>query len=205
MSTDRFEQIERAPHTALAGVVRRYCGYDHVCGGATRRREVAQDEVTIILSLGPLLRVGGPDHPAGTGRPDQVALARLLQRRRHPRHGRHVVDRHRRLTRLHPHDDPGRRGSLRTGAAAHADLRWVRGGGAEAPPLLQRQPDRLAALGALRVGRALAGRPFDGHGLLARARHGEVTGLAWIACAVAPAGTCESRCGTPRCPWLSVP
>jgi AraC-like DNA-binding protein len=64
MSTDRFEQIERAPHTALAGVVRRYCGYDHVCGGATRRREVAQDEVTIILSLGPLLRVGGPDHPA---------------------------------------------------------------------------------------------------------------------------------------------
>jgi AraC-like DNA-binding protein len=61
----RLEQAERAPHPLLAGIVRRYCGYDHDCTGATRRREVAQDEVTIILSLGPLLRVGGPDHPPG--------------------------------------------------------------------------------------------------------------------------------------------
>lgn len=60
----RLEQSERAPHPLLAGVVRRYCGYDHDCAGATRRREVAQDEVTIILSLGPLLRIGGPDHPS---------------------------------------------------------------------------------------------------------------------------------------------
>lgn len=60
----RLEQDERAPHPLLAGVVRRYCGYDHDCAAATRRREVAQDEVTIILSLGPLLRIGGPDHPA---------------------------------------------------------------------------------------------------------------------------------------------
>jgi AraC-like DNA-binding protein len=59
-----YSQTERAPHPALAGVVRRYCGYDHECFGPTRRREVAQDEVTIILSLGPLLRVGGPDHPS---------------------------------------------------------------------------------------------------------------------------------------------
>jgi AraC-like DNA-binding protein len=59
-----FSQVERAPHPLLAGVVRRYCGYDHSSTGITRRREVAQDEVTIILSLGPLLRVGGPDHPA---------------------------------------------------------------------------------------------------------------------------------------------
>jgi AraC-like DNA-binding protein len=59
----RLEQAERAPHPQLAGIVRRYCGYDHDCAGTTRRREVAQDEVTIILSLGPLLRVGGPDHP----------------------------------------------------------------------------------------------------------------------------------------------
>lgn len=63
-STERFEQTERASHPLLAGIVRRYCGYDHECFGPTRRREVAQDEVTIILSLGPLLRVGGPDHPA---------------------------------------------------------------------------------------------------------------------------------------------
>jgi AraC-like DNA-binding protein len=60
----RLEQAERAPHPLLAGVVHGYCGYDHDCTGATRRREVAQDEVTIILSLGPRLRVGGPDHPA---------------------------------------------------------------------------------------------------------------------------------------------
>ena len=60
----RLERVERAPHPRLAGVVRHYCGYDHDGTGLTRRREVAQDEVTIILSLGPLLRVGGPAHPA---------------------------------------------------------------------------------------------------------------------------------------------
>jgi AraC-like DNA-binding protein len=54
---------ECAPHPLLEGIVRRYCGYDHDGAGLVRRREVAQDEVTIILSLGPLLRVGGPDHP----------------------------------------------------------------------------------------------------------------------------------------------
>ena len=59
----RLERAERAPHPLLAGIVSRYCGYDHDGTGKTRRREVAQDEVTIILSLGPLLRVGGPDHP----------------------------------------------------------------------------------------------------------------------------------------------
>jgi AraC-like DNA-binding protein len=59
-----FSQTERPPHPLLVGIVRRYCGYDHACAGTTRRREVAQDEVTIILSLGPLLRVGGPGHPA---------------------------------------------------------------------------------------------------------------------------------------------
>jgi len=60
----RLEQAERPPHPLLAGIVRRYCGYDHDCAGTTRRREVAQDEVTVILSLGPLLRVGGPGHPS---------------------------------------------------------------------------------------------------------------------------------------------
>ncbi len=60
----RLEQAERAPHPMLADIVRRYCGYDHACAGTTRRREVAQDEVTIILSLGPELRIGGPGHPS---------------------------------------------------------------------------------------------------------------------------------------------
>jgi AraC-like DNA-binding protein len=59
----RLERMERAPHPLLASVVRRYCGYDHDGTEVIRRREVAQDEVTIILSLGPLLRVGGPRHP----------------------------------------------------------------------------------------------------------------------------------------------
>jgi AraC-like DNA-binding protein len=59
----RLERVERGPHPLLEGIVRRYCGYDHDGTGRTRRREVAQDEVTIILSLGPLLRVGGPAHP----------------------------------------------------------------------------------------------------------------------------------------------
>lgn len=57
------EQVERAPHPLLAGSVRRYCGYDHGGSGSTRRREVAQDEVTLILSLGAPLRIGGPDQP----------------------------------------------------------------------------------------------------------------------------------------------
>ncbi|MBV9603617.1 MAG: AraC family transcriptional regulator [Solirubrobacterales bacterium] len=59
----RLERAERAPHPLLTGLVRQYCGYDHDGTGRTRRREVAQDEVTIILSLGTPLRVGGPDHP----------------------------------------------------------------------------------------------------------------------------------------------
>ncbi len=54
--------MERAPHPSLAGIVRRYCGYRHQGTGLARRREVAQAEVTIILGLGPSLRVGGPSH-----------------------------------------------------------------------------------------------------------------------------------------------
>lgn len=40
----------------------RYCGYHHDGAGRTSRREVAQDQVTIILGFGPPLRVGGPTH-----------------------------------------------------------------------------------------------------------------------------------------------
>jgi hypothetical protein len=45
-------------------------------------------------------RLGGPRDPAGPRRSDQVPLARLLQRRRNPRHRRDLVTRHRGLARL---------------------------------------------------------------------------------------------------------
>ena len=59
----RYERVERAGHPALAGVVNRYCGYSHEGTGHASRREVAQDQVTIILGFGPTLRVAGPGHP----------------------------------------------------------------------------------------------------------------------------------------------
>jgi AraC-like DNA-binding protein len=59
----RYERVERAAHPALAGVVNRYCGYAHEGTGHASRREVAQDQVTIILGFGPTLRVAGPGHP----------------------------------------------------------------------------------------------------------------------------------------------
>ena len=65
--------------------------------------------------------------PPGPRRSDQVPVARLLQRRRDPRHRRDLVTRHRGLTRLHPHVDPGRRAAVPTGAAPHADLRRLLG------------------------------------------------------------------------------
>ena len=59
----RYERVERDAHPALAGVVKRYCGYTHEVTGQASRREVAQDQVTIILGFGPVLRVAGPGHP----------------------------------------------------------------------------------------------------------------------------------------------
>jgi AraC-like DNA-binding protein len=53
--------VECAPDPRLRGIVHRYCGYAHVIGGQPmRRREVAQDQVTVIIGFGPPLRVGGP-------------------------------------------------------------------------------------------------------------------------------------------------
>jgi AraC-like DNA-binding protein len=60
----RLEHAERGPAPGLGAIVHRYCGYDHTGTGVARRREVAQDQVTIILGLGPSLRVGGPTAPA---------------------------------------------------------------------------------------------------------------------------------------------
>jgi len=57
----RLERIERVPDRRLRGIASRYCGYSHSDGSRPmRRREVAQDQVTIILGFGPPLKVGGP-------------------------------------------------------------------------------------------------------------------------------------------------
>jgi AraC-like DNA-binding protein len=57
----RFERVECTPHPRLGGVAHRYCGYVHAGNGqSVRRREVAQDQVTLILGFGPPLGVGGP-------------------------------------------------------------------------------------------------------------------------------------------------
>lgn len=58
--TIRFEQARRGPVGALAGVVLGYTGYSHRGGGTFRRREPAQQKVTVILNFGPSLRVSGP-------------------------------------------------------------------------------------------------------------------------------------------------
>jgi AraC-like DNA-binding protein len=57
----RFERVERTPDPRLRGIVHRYCGYAHAATGQrVRRREVAQDKVTLILGFGPPLGLGGP-------------------------------------------------------------------------------------------------------------------------------------------------
>jgi len=59
------QRWERGPRSAaLHGLVRRLCAHEHSGGGEARRLEVAQDGVTLILGLGPKLRVSGPGHPA---------------------------------------------------------------------------------------------------------------------------------------------
>jgi AraC-like DNA-binding protein len=60
----RMERVERGPAPHLQGIVHRYCGYRHEGTAGTRRLEVAQDQVTVILGFGPPLRVGGPTRPA---------------------------------------------------------------------------------------------------------------------------------------------
>ena len=56
-----LERVECAPDPRLRGIAHRYCGFEHRTGGrVVRRREVAQDQVTIILGFGPPMLVGGP-------------------------------------------------------------------------------------------------------------------------------------------------
>ena len=81
----------------------------------------------------PDLRLGGrPGRHRRPGRhapePAQGALDGHLQRRRHPRHRRDRLDRHRRLARLHPHADPGRGRALRPGSGRRSGLHRVAAG-----------------------------------------------------------------------------
>jgi AraC-like DNA-binding protein len=55
-----FEQTIGVPNRALAGIVLGYTGYSHRCRGSYRRREPAQDRVTLIVNFGPRLQVAGP-------------------------------------------------------------------------------------------------------------------------------------------------
>ena len=56
-----MERIEQTPDPRLHAIAHRYCGYSHEAGAQLlRRREVAQDQVSIILGFGPPLWVGGP-------------------------------------------------------------------------------------------------------------------------------------------------
>jgi AraC-like DNA-binding protein len=60
----RLLRVQRAADVRLRGVVNGYCGYVHEGTGVARRREVAQDQVTIIIGFGPRLVVSGPGHAA---------------------------------------------------------------------------------------------------------------------------------------------
>ena len=54
-----WEMATRAPHPALAGAVHRYVGYVERSAETVRRREVPQDQVTVILGFGTPLSIGG--------------------------------------------------------------------------------------------------------------------------------------------------
>jgi len=55
--------VRGAPHPLLTGLVRGYAGFVEHGPRRLRRREVAQEQVTLILNFGPPLRVGGPTEP----------------------------------------------------------------------------------------------------------------------------------------------
>jgi AraC-like DNA-binding protein len=57
-----WEMAYAAPGPALRGVVHSYCGYLERTAQPLRRREAATGRVTVILSFGPRIRVGGEPH-----------------------------------------------------------------------------------------------------------------------------------------------
>jgi AraC-like DNA-binding protein len=56
----RWEMASRDPDPRLRGHVRDYVGYVEVTPGPLRRREVPSADITLIISFGPAIRVGGP-------------------------------------------------------------------------------------------------------------------------------------------------
>lgn len=57
------EYVDGRPHPALAGFVLRYTGYRESSAVPLRRRQPASGSVTLILSLGPPIRLHGPAGP----------------------------------------------------------------------------------------------------------------------------------------------
>ena len=62
-----WEYVFADPAPPLAGIVRRYCGYDERTPGPIRRRELPGAQVVLIIDLGPALRLHD------RARPGQVA------------------------------------------------------------------------------------------------------------------------------------
>ena len=54
-----WELVHGTPHPALRGHVLRYCGYAEDTAAPLARREVPAPEVTVIVSFGPAIEVGG--------------------------------------------------------------------------------------------------------------------------------------------------
>jgi AraC-like DNA-binding protein len=57
----QWELLRRLPHPALRGAVLEYQGFREQVIGTFRRREIPSAGVTVIINLGPPLRMGGPE------------------------------------------------------------------------------------------------------------------------------------------------
>jgi AraC-like DNA-binding protein len=58
-----WELVSRAPHPALRGHVRRYCGYVERMTAPQRRREVISGDVVLIVAFGPSMTIRYPLDP----------------------------------------------------------------------------------------------------------------------------------------------
>ena len=87
----RYERVERGAHPELAGIVNRYCGYTHRGTGQASRREVAQDQVTIIIGVWSGIARGRP-------RPSRVGRAVVRRRTASVLRRHHGIRRPRRRT-----------------------------------------------------------------------------------------------------------
>jgi AraC-like DNA-binding protein len=67
-----WQMARRAPHPALAAAVHRYIGYVERSTAPVRRREVPQEQVTMIINFGPPMTISGP-RLAAAGRGSFVA------------------------------------------------------------------------------------------------------------------------------------